>query len=97
MAARRTIYGKQRNAFGQQIGPTGRKRDEFGIFALDRRGHEINKVYGGSTMYEAYGQAGVREVKRSVHRKFPHRWIKFKVKNETRFMRSIEKKRGKHT
>lgn len=96
MANRNPYSAHGQKYFGKHIGPTGRKRDEFGIFALQRSGGEINKPYRGTTMYHAYGQEGVKEVKRTVHHKFPHRWVKFKVNNETRFMRKIEKKRSKH-
>ncbi len=92
--ANRKIYGSHHKQYGRKIGPTGRKRDEFGVFALNKQGHEINKAIRGSKMYEAWGQEGVREAKQTVHRRFPHRWVKFKTYNQTRFTRSIEKKRA---
>ncbi len=78
--------------FGRKVGPTGRKRDEFGIFALNKQGHELNKPYRGSYAYQAYGQEGVREAKKSVHKKFPHKWVKFSTYNHSRTTRLVHKR-----
>ena len=83
----------QRKALGAKVGPTGRKRDEFDVFAENRRGAELDKAYHGRTGYEAYGQSGVKEAKRVYHRKFPHTWKKFKVYNQSRTSRLVAKRR----
>lgn len=83
---------KQRKAFGQKVGPTGRKRDEFDIGVTDRHKQDLYKAYGGRTTLEAYGQQGVKEAKRSTHKRFPHRWIKFSVHNHSRLSRQVHKR-----
>lgn len=83
----------QRKALGAKVGPTGRKRDEFNVFAKGRDGKELDKPHAGRTGYEAYGQTGVREAKHKFHAKFPRRWKKFSVYNHSRLTRQADKRR----
>ncbi len=79
--------------YGKQIGPTGRKRDEYNVFATGKDKKELNKPYRGSTAYHAYGQVGVKEAKQSVHHKYPHKWVKFSTFNLSRTHRTAAKRR----
>lgn len=81
--------------FGRKIGPTGRKRDKFSVGAWNRNEENLavkrHYRYKSATL-EAYGQEGVKDAKKDVHRRNPRKWVKFSVYNDSRTHRMIQKR-----
>ena len=71
--------------YGKFRGPTGRIRDLYSTYATKRNGQLVGREYRyKDPSVESYGRDGLRQAKKSIHKKAPHSWMHFHTRNRTK-------------